>query len=435
MPTYDMRSSEMVGLIASGAYKYYQKAGRAVAEVDVSGYANRMTASLQKNPKYVDAYGGKQYKLYPPLGDCDFTNVRQQVNDLYGVAASRIDRKWVWHADGDEPLDALVAEVTAGALLRGCFNPLIKDYSTSFMLAGKTASAKSSVMLELAHALNDIGRCKYLRIANLGTWKGLEEMSEANNLDRDCWTNINKTSPSAAEQLSTWIYTTVAAAQRGVEKEPNTFSVTMCIVDAGELLSSKPVVAALAYANENKRHCRLTIIADNQYNHVVATVKDYFDNILHTGISPVPPNEYSPTKEMLNGSDFQITGKRAGLQQCGFGSPQLLAVVNAYVARKHRHEGRHEKEKTLVLARYRPQGTPVKPLAESTTVIRSTPDAFTRDKVCFNALDTVGLEDYLKKKHTAKLDDAGVFDDLLDVSVSQCTDTVLRLLLVLILTL
>jgi hypothetical protein len=435
MPTFDNRSREMIDLIASGAYKYYQKAGRPVAEADVSGYANRMTASLQKNPKYVDAYGKKNYKLYPPLGDCDFTNVRAKVNNLYGVTATKIDRKWVWHGDGDEPLDALVAEVTASTLLTGCFNPLIKDYSTSFMLTGKTASAKSSIMFQLAHALNDIGRCKYLRIANLGTWKGLDEMSEANNLNRDCWTNINKTTPSAAECLSTWIYTTVAAAQRGVEKEPDTFSLTMCIVDAGELLSSKPVLAALAYANENKRHCRLTMIVDNQYNHVVATVKDYFDNILHTGVSPVSAGDYSPSKEMLNGTDFQIAGKRAGLQLCGYGSPQMLAVVAAYLARKHRHEGRHEKEKTLVLARYRPQGTPMKPLDESTTFIRSTDDAFSCDKSCFSALDTVGLEDYLKKKSTAKLDDDGVFDDLLDVSVSQCTETVLRLLLVLILTL
>jgi hypothetical protein len=48
------------------------------------------------------------------------------------------------------------------------------------------------------------------------------------------------------------------------------------------------------------------MIADSQYNSVVADTKDYFENVLHAGNSPVHAGNYSPTKEMLNGSDFQL---------------------------------------------------------------------------------------------------------------------------------
>jgi hypothetical protein len=48
--------------------------------------------------------------------------------------------------------------------------------------------------------------------------------------------------------------TCVDAAQRGIDLEPETFSLAVTIVDAGELLAAKCVIEALAYVNENKRH-------------------------------------------------------------------------------------------------------------------------------------------------------------------------------------
>ena len=89
----------------------------------------------------------------------------------------------------------------------------------------------------------------------------------------------------------------------------------------------------------------------------------------------------------------------------------MLAVASAHLARQHAVLNRPEQEKTLILAKYRPMGAPDKPLHESTTFIRSTPDAFTLDKSCFTPLDIVGLEDWKAQKRAAKGDD---LDDMFD---------------------
>jgi hypothetical protein len=103
----------------------------------------------------------------------------------------------------------------------------------------------------------------------------------------------------------------------------------------------------------------------------------------------------------------------------------MLAVSSAHLARQHTLLKRPEMEKTLLLAKYRPIGAPGKLLHESTTFIRSTRDAFTDNKSCFNRLDDVGLEDYNAKKDTAKEDDlddllAGLYNDDGQVQRSHC---------------
>jgi hypothetical protein len=93
------------------------------------------------------------------------------------MRATRINGRWVWTVDGQDPLDAIITEVTAASFLAGCVNLSLPEFLSSFMLAGKTGAAKSSIMFQLLHALLGFGRCKYLRVVNLGTWRGLKDMT------------------------------------------------------------------------------------------------------------------------------------------------------------------------------------------------------------------------------------------------------------------
>jgi hypothetical protein len=307
MPAFDTRTSELAELIARGSFAHLEKAKRPLNETDVAMFANRITATLQRSAKYKKAYGDKKYNQYAPEGTCDFTKIRNSCIALFNMRATRINSRWVWTVDGQNPLDAIVTEVSADSLLAGCVNLSVSQFSTSFMLAGKTGSAKSSIMFQLLHALHRVGRCKYLRVVNLGTWRGLEEMTANSGLDKGCHASINKAQPGAAEKLADWLVTCVHAAQRGIDLEGETFSLGVTIIDAGELLATKCVREALAYVNENKRHLMMTLIADSQYNSVLADCKDYFENVLHAGRSTVLEGNFSPTKEFLNGTDYQVT--------------------------------------------------------------------------------------------------------------------------------